>query len=72
MESARYVEKSFIILCLVLALTGKELQISQLLFGVIAPGKIVSNLLAGAIAQSSAQQAGDLMQDLKTGMLSAF
>ncbi|KAI8364695.1 OPT oligopeptide transporter protein-domain-containing protein [Radiomyces spectabilis] len=44
-------------------------KISQVLFSVFMPGNIVANLIAGAIAEAGSQQAGDLMQDLKTGHL---
>lgn len=48
-------------------------KLSQLIFALIvpanSPSKIVINLVAGAIAEAGAQQAGDLMQDLKTGYL---
>ncbi|KAL6065382.1 Succinate dehydrogenase iron-sulfur subunit [Balamuthia mandrillaris] len=44
-------------------------KLSQVIFAGIAPGHIVSNLIAGAIAEAGAQQAGDMMQDLKTGHL---
>jgi len=44
-------------------------KISQLAFAAISPGNILSNLVAGAIAEAGAQQAGDMMQDLKTGHL---
>ncbi|KEI39854.1 uncharacterized protein L969DRAFT_81827 [Mixia osmundae IAM 14324] len=43
-------------------------KISQLLFAFVQPG-MVANLIAGGIAESGAQQAGDLSQDLKTGHL---
>jgi uncharacterized oligopeptide transporter (OPT) family protein len=39
--------------------------VSQAIFAVLAPGKIVPNLVAGAIAEAGAQQAGDMMQDFK-------
>eukprot|EP00126_Sphaerothecum_destruens_P009670 Sdes_comp20558_c0_seq1m15362 len=42
-------------------------KISQIIFSLIAPGQITSNLVAGAIAEAGAIQAGDMMQDLKTG-----
>eukprot|EP01006_Ploeotia_vitrea_P012351 TRINITY_DN32772_c0_g1_i1.p1 TRINITY_DN32772_c0_g1~~TRINITY_DN32772_c0_g1_i1.p1 ORF type:complete len:651 (-),score=44.03 TRINITY_DN32772_c0_g1_i1:87-1904(-) len=42
-------------------------KISQILFAAIAPGNVVANLVAGAVAEAGAQQAGDMMQDLKTG-----
>jgi uncharacterized oligopeptide transporter (OPT) family protein len=48
-------------------------KLSQLLFALIIPkdhpGAVLVNLVAGAIAEAGAQQAGDLMQDLKTGHL---
>lgn len=48
-------------------------KLSQLIFAVIIPhnhpSKILINLVAGGIAEAGAQQAGDLMQDLKTGHL---
>ncbi|TFY71162.1 hypothetical protein EVG20_g1855 [Dentipellis fragilis] len=44
-------------------------KISQLLFAVIQPGNVVANIIAGGVAEAGAQQAGDLMQDLKTGHL---
>lgn len=44
-------------------------KVSQIAFAAIAPGNLVANLVAGAISEAGAQQAGDLMQDLKTGHL---
>ncbi|KAF8926562.1 OPT oligopeptide transporter protein-domain-containing protein [Dissophora ornata] len=44
-------------------------KVSQFVFAGVVPGGIVANLLAGGIAEAGAQQAGDLMQDLKTGHL---
>ncbi|KAL0085569.1 OPT oligopeptide transporter protein-domain-containing protein [Phycomyces blakesleeanus] len=44
-------------------------KISQVIFALIIPGGIAANLIAGGIAEAGAQQAGDLMQDLKTGHL---
>ncbi|KAF8274848.1 oligopeptide transporter [Lactarius quietus] len=44
-------------------------KISQLIFAVIQPGNVVANIIAGGVAEAGAQQAGDLMQDLKTGHL---
>ncbi|KAG7195810.1 uncharacterized protein KQ657_002195 [Scheffersomyces spartinae] len=48
-------------------------KLSQLIFAVIIPAnhpfKILINIVAGGIAEAGAQQAGDLMQDLKTGHL---
>ncbi|SCU83981.1 LAME_0C07646g1_1 [Lachancea meyersii CBS 8951] len=48
-------------------------KLSQLVFAMITPrsmkGGVLLNLVAGGIAEAGAQQAGDLMQDLKTGHL---
>ena len=48
-------------------------KVSQLVFALVIPrsnpNAIVINLIAGGIAEAGAQQAGDLMQDLKTGHL---
>ncbi|KAF9790276.1 OPT oligopeptide transporter protein-domain-containing protein [Thelephora terrestris] len=44
-------------------------KISQLIFAVVQPSNVVANLIAGGVAEAGAQQAGDLMQDLKTGHL---
>lgn len=44
-------------------------KISQLLFAWIQPGNVVANIIVGGVAEAGAQQAGDLMQDLKTGHL---
>lgn len=48
-------------------------KLSQLVFAVVVPrghpARLLINLVAGGIAEAGAQQAGDLMQDLKTGQL---
>lgn len=48
-------------------------KLTQLLFALATPkdhpNSVVINLLAGAISESGALQAGDLLQDLKTGHL---
>ncbi|KAF9438309.1 hypothetical protein BGZ76_008697 [Entomortierella beljakovae] len=44
-------------------------KISQFIFAGVVPGNIIANILAGGVAEAGAQQAGDLMQDLKTGHL---
>ncbi|KAL3133453.1 OPT superfamily [Trebouxia sp. C0009 RCD-2024] len=44
-------------------------KLSQGVFALIAPGRVVPNLVAGAIAEAGAQQAGDMMQDFKTAHL---
>lgn len=65
-----------LLLCSVRALGETDLnpvsaigKISQLLFAIVQPHNIVANLIAGGISEAGAQQAGDLMQDLKTGHL---
>lgn len=48
-------------------------KLSQLIFAFVVPkghpARMLINLIAGGIAEAGAQQAGDLMQDLKTGHL---
>lgn len=44
-------------------------KISQLIFALVQPGNVVANLIAGGISEAGAMQAGDLMQDYKTGHL---
>ncbi len=48
-------------------------KLTQLFFALIIspsnPNAVIINLLAGAVSESGALQAGDLMQDLKTGHL---
>ena len=42
-------------------------KVTQLVFGGIAPGATNTNLMCAAITGAGASQAGDMMQDLKTG-----
>ncbi|KAJ9065593.1 OPT super [Entomophthora muscae] len=44
-------------------------KISQVFFGILLPGNVVGNLVAGGVAEAGAMQAGEMMQDLKTGHL---
>ena len=44
-------------------------KVTQLVFGALAPGAITTNLMSAAITGSGASQAGDMMQDLKTGYM---
>ncbi|KAI9230491.1 MAG: OPT oligopeptide transporter protein-domain-containing protein [Piptocephalis tieghemiana] len=44
-------------------------KVSQVVIAGLVPGGLVANLVAGGIAEAGAQQAGDMMQDLKTGHL---
>jgi len=44
-------------------------KLSQIVFAFVAPGHVVANLVAGALAEAGAMQAGDLLQDLKAGHL---
>lgn len=48
-------------------------KVTQLVFGALAPGNIVTNLMSAAVSSAGAAQSGDMMQDLKTGrMLGAY
>lgn len=42
-------------------------KVTQMVYGVISPGSMSTNLMAAAITGSGASQAADMMQDLKTG-----
>ena len=42
-------------------------KVTQLVYGGLAPGQMSTNLMAAAITGAGASQAGDMMQDLKTG-----
>ena len=42
-------------------------KVTQLVYGGIAPGHLATNLMAAGITGAGASQAGDMMQDLKTG-----
>ena len=44
-------------------------KLSQLVFAIVAPGHIVANIVAGALAEAGATQAGDLLQGLKAAHL---
>ena len=44
-------------------------KLSQIVFAIVAPGHVVANIVAGALAEAGAMQAGDLLQDLKAGHL---
>jgi uncharacterized oligopeptide transporter (OPT) family protein len=44
-------------------------KVTQLVYGGLAPGQMGTNLMAAAITGAGASQAGDMMQDLKTGHL---
>lgn len=44
-------------------------KVTQLVYGGLAPGSVSTNLMAAAITGAGASQAGDMMQDLKTGYL---
>ncbi|MFT7520089.1 MAG: OPT family oligopeptide transporter [Kiritimatiellia bacterium] len=44
-------------------------KVTQLAFAAISPGAITTNLMSAAITGAGASQAGDMMQDLKTGYL---
>jgi OPT family oligopeptide transporter len=44
-------------------------KVTQLVFGGLSPGQITTNLMSAGITNGGAAQAGDMMQDLKTGYL---
>lgn len=44
-------------------------KVTQLTYGLAAPGNIVANLMSANITGGAAGQCADLMQDLKTGLL---
>jgi len=44
-------------------------KLNQLVFGALAPGQIITNLMAGGVAAAGAGSAGDMLQDWKTGYL---
>jgi uncharacterized oligopeptide transporter (OPT) family protein len=44
-------------------------KVTQLVFGGLSPGQLVTNLMSAGITSGGAAQAGDMMQDLKTGYL---
>ena len=44
-------------------------KVTQMAFGAVDPGNIATNLMAAGITSAGANQAGDMMQDLKTGYL---
>ncbi len=44
-------------------------KVTQLAFAGVAPGQMVTNLMAAAVTGSGASQAGDMMHDLKTGRM---
>tara|TARA_R110002096_G_scaffold299503_2_gene493960 strand:+ start:27042 stop:28820 length:1779 start_codon:yes stop_codon:yes gene_type:complete len=44
-------------------------KVTQLVFGGVSPGMVSTNLMAASISGAGASQAGDMMQDLKTGHL---
>jgi putative OPT family oligopeptide transporter len=44
-------------------------KVTQLVFGALSPGHIVTNLMTAGITSGGAAQAADMMQDLKTGYL---
>jgi uncharacterized oligopeptide transporter (OPT) family protein len=49
--------------------TGGVGKVTQLVFGGLSPGQIITNLMSAGITNGGATQAGDMMQDLKTGYL---
>jgi uncharacterized oligopeptide transporter (OPT) family protein len=48
---------------------GSVAKVTQLVYALIAPGHMTSNLMSAAISGAGAAQAGDMMGDFKTGLL---
>ncbi len=44
-------------------------KVTQLTFGILAPGNVAANLMTANVTGGAASQSGDLMNDLKTGRL---
>lgn len=44
-------------------------KLSQLAFAFLQPGNVIVNMVGGALSEAGAMQAGELMQDYKTGHL---
>ena len=44
-------------------------KVTQLVFGSLSPGNLGVNIMGAAITSAGASQAGDMMQDLKTGRM---
>lgn len=44
-------------------------KVTQLVFGGLSPGQMTTNLMSAGITNGGAAQAGDMMQDLKTGYM---
>lgn len=44
-------------------------KVTQLTFGIVDPGNVSTNLMAANITGGSSSQAGDMMHDMKTGLL---
>ncbi len=44
-------------------------KVTQLMFGVIAPGNAAANLMAANVTGGSASQCADLLHDMKTGLM---
>ncbi|MFH1278607.1 MAG: OPT family oligopeptide transporter [Candidatus Eisenbacteria bacterium] len=44
-------------------------KITQVVYGILDPGKITTNLMAAGVTAAGASQAGDLMHDLKAGYI---
>jgi putative OPT family oligopeptide transporter len=49
--------------------TGGMGKVTQLAFGGLAPGEMVTNLMAAGVSSAGASQAGDMMHDLKAGRM---
>ena len=50
-------------------LVGPIGKVTQLVFALLTPGNVQSNLMAAGVASAGANSCGDMMQDLETGRL---
>ncbi len=44
-------------------------HVTQIVYGILAPGKTVTNLMTAGVTAAGASESADMMQDLKTGYL---
>ena len=44
-------------------------HVTQIVYGILAPGKTVTNLMTAGVTAAGASEAADMMQDLKTGYI---
>jgi len=49
--------------------SGPMAKMTQVVYGLLAPGQISTNLMTAALTKAGASQAADMMSDFKTGLL---